>query len=95
MSQWSGNPVTNPGPVPTSLQQLVEQIEDADEQVNPPALPKSVVKSSTMPPLLIQEVISCSLNAIDENTSDKSIAASIRKALHSKHSRDVELLRRP
>ena len=31
MSQWSGNPITNPGPVPTSLQQLVEQIEDADD----------------------------------------------------------------
>ena len=50
-----------------------------------PPLPKPVVKSSTMPPSLIQEVISCSVNAIEENTTDKSIAASIRKAIHSKH----------
>lgn len=50
-----------------------------------PPLPKPVVKSSTMPPSLIQEVITCSVNAIEENTTDKSIAASIRKAIHSKH----------
>ncbi|KAL3764602.1 hypothetical protein ACHAWU_001510 [Discostella pseudostelligera] len=50
-----------------------------------PPLPKPVVKSSTMSQTLIQEVISCSVKAIEENTSDKSIAASIRKNVHSKH----------
>lgn len=54
-------------------------------EASAPPLPKPVVKSSTMPPSLIQEVISCSVKAIEENTSDKSIAASIKSSIHSKY----------
>ncbi len=42
MSQLSGKPVTRPGPVPTSLQQLVGQIEDADEHQIAPDLARTM-----------------------------------------------------
>mmetsp|Transcript_9001 Transcript_9001/g.16484 ORF Transcript_9001/g.16484 Transcript_9001/m.16484 type:complete len:95 (+) Transcript_9001:164-448(+) len=49
-------------------------------------LPKPVIKSSTMASDVIQKVLSVSLKAIEENYSDRDIAASIRKAFQSAHS---------
>jgi hypothetical protein len=46
---------------------------------------KPVVKSTTMSAATAQEAINCSVKAIEENTSDKAIASSIRKAMQSKH----------
>mmetsp|Transcript_10504 Transcript_10504/g.22248 ORF Transcript_10504/g.22248 Transcript_10504/m.22248 type:complete len:85 (+) Transcript_10504:132-386(+) len=48
-------------------------------------LPKPVIKSSTMASGTIQKVISCSLKAIEENYSDRDIAASVRKSFQQLH----------
>ncbi len=41
MSQFNGKSTTTPGPVPASLLQLVEQIEDADEHQVAPDLART------------------------------------------------------
>ena len=41
-------------------------------------LPKPVVKSSEMAPTMMKKAISCSIEAVSQNSCDKEVAAAIR-----------------